>query len=159
MRYSSNSHFVARSCSGFCSDPTSIWPQPDKSTHTPECAQNTGLLRDGLNREGLAGSFLLPRAQEAPGSNLGAPHISHVPESPTGLEDQLRRRRPESQTCGVDRRAGNGWFLRWLTFAGVGLFGLGFLIGSILAPHNPRRAGIVFFGPPADYRRFLPGIS
>jgi|SRR5437762_14325852 len=37
-----------------------------------------------------------------------------------------------------------GWFLRWLTFAGVGLFGLGFLIGSILAPRNPRRAGIVF---------------
>jgi hypothetical protein len=37
-----------------------------------------------------------------------------------------------------------GWFLRWLTFAGVGLFGLGFLVGSILAPRNPRRAGIVF---------------
>jgi hypothetical protein len=37
-----------------------------------------------------------------------------------------------------------GWFLRWLTFAGVGLFGLGFLIGSILAPRNPSRAGIVF---------------
>lgn len=37
-----------------------------------------------------------------------------------------------------------GWFLRWLTFAGVGLLGLGFLIGSILAPRNPRRAGIVF---------------
>jgi hypothetical protein len=31
-----------------------------------------------------------------------------------------------------------------LTFAGVGLFGLGFLIGSILAPRNPRHAGIVF---------------
>ena len=37
-----------------------------------------------------------------------------------------------------------GWFLRWLTFAGVGLFGLGFLIGSILAARNPRRAAIVF---------------
>lgn len=37
-----------------------------------------------------------------------------------------------------------GWFLRWLTFAGVGLFGLGFLTGSILAPRNPRRAGVVF---------------
>jgi len=35
-----------------------------------------------------------------------------------------------------------GWFLRWLTFAGVGLFGLGFLIGSILAPRNPRASRI-----------------
>jgi hypothetical protein len=37
-----------------------------------------------------------------------------------------------------------GWFLRWLAFAGVGLFGLGFLIASIIAPRNPRRAGIIF---------------
>lgn len=37
-----------------------------------------------------------------------------------------------------------GWLLRWLTFIGIGLFGLGFLIGSIIAPRNPKRAGIIF---------------
>ena len=37
-----------------------------------------------------------------------------------------------------------GWFLSWVTFAGVGLLGMGFLIGSMLAPRSPRRAGIVF---------------
>lgn len=37
-----------------------------------------------------------------------------------------------------------GWSLRWLTFAGVGLFGVGFLVGSIAAPQNSRRAGIIF---------------
>jgi len=37
-----------------------------------------------------------------------------------------------------------GWFLRWLTFAGVGLLGMGFLVGSIAAPRYPRRAGIIF---------------
>src|SRR6266550_3927718 len=28
----------------------------------------------------------------------------------------------------------SGWFLRWIAFAGVGLFGVGFLVGSITAP-------------------------
>ncbi len=37
-----------------------------------------------------------------------------------------------------------GWFLRWLTFAGIGLFGLGFLVGSIVAPRNRRRSGLIF---------------
>lgn len=37
-----------------------------------------------------------------------------------------------------------GWLLRWLTFAGSGLFGLVFLIGSITAPRRPRRAGVIF---------------
>ena len=36
-----------------------------------------------------------------------------------------------------------GWYLRWLTFAGVGLFGLGLVVGSIVAPRNPKRAGII----------------
>jgi hypothetical protein len=36
------------------------------------------------------------------------------------------------------------WFLRWLSFAGVGLFGPGFLIGSILGPLNKKRAAYVF---------------
>jgi hypothetical protein len=51
-----------------------------------------------------------------------------------------------------------GWFLRWLTSADVGLFGVGFLIGSILALRNPRRTGIVFLVLTAYYR-ILPGIS
>jgi hypothetical protein len=38
----------------------------------------------------------------------------------------------------------SGWFLRWLAFAGVGLFAAGFLAGSLAAVRNPRRAGIVF---------------
>ena len=38
----------------------------------------------------------------------------------------------------------SGWFLRWITFAGVGLFGVGFLVGSLTAPRQPRRAGIIF---------------
>jgi hypothetical protein len=38
----------------------------------------------------------------------------------------------------------SGWFLRWLTFAGVGLFGIGFLVSSIIAPRHPGRAGIIF---------------
>jgi hypothetical protein len=38
----------------------------------------------------------------------------------------------------------SGWFLPWVTFAGVGLFGAGFLVGSITAPRHPRRAGMIF---------------
>ena len=37
-----------------------------------------------------------------------------------------------------------GWFLRWFGFAGVGLFGMTFLVGSIIARRNPRNAGIIF---------------
>jgi len=37
-----------------------------------------------------------------------------------------------------------GWFLRSIGFAGVGLFGLGFLAGSIAAPRNSWRAGVIF---------------
>jgi hypothetical protein len=39
---------------------------------------------------------------------------------------------------------GPGWFLRWLDFVGIGLFGLAFLVGSIVAPRNPKCAGIIF---------------
>jgi len=37
-----------------------------------------------------------------------------------------------------------GWLLRWLTFVGIALFGVGFLVGSLFAPRNPRRAGAIF---------------
>ncbi|HKV23049.1 MAG TPA: hypothetical protein VJN93_00520 [Candidatus Acidoferrum sp.] len=37
-----------------------------------------------------------------------------------------------------------GWFLRWLSLFGIGLFGLGFLVGSLVAPRNPRLGGILF---------------
>lgn len=37
-----------------------------------------------------------------------------------------------------------GWFLRWLSLFGIGLFGVGFLAGSLTAPRNPMRGGILF---------------
>jgi hypothetical protein len=37
-----------------------------------------------------------------------------------------------------------GWFLRSLALAGTGLFALVFLIGSLVAPRNPVRAGAIF---------------
>src|SRR5215470_5190767 len=37
-----------------------------------------------------------------------------------------------------------GWVPRWLTFVGIGLLGVGFLVGSLFAPRNPRRAGVIF---------------
>ncbi|HUK53919.1 MAG TPA: hypothetical protein VL099_11575 [Candidatus Binatia bacterium] len=37
-----------------------------------------------------------------------------------------------------------GWLLSWLTFAGIGLFAMGFLVGSVVAPRYPWRAGIIF---------------
>jgi hypothetical protein len=36
------------------------------------------------------------------------------------------------------------WFLRWLSLFGVGLFGMGFLAGSLVALQNPKRGGILF---------------
>jgi hypothetical protein len=45
-----------------------------------------------------------------------------------------------------------GWFLRWLSLFGIGLFGVGFLAGSLAAPRNPRRGGILFLG-------FLPATA
>jgi hypothetical protein len=37
-----------------------------------------------------------------------------------------------------------GWYLRWIDLAGVGLLAAGFLAGSLTAPRNPKRAGVVF---------------
>jgi hypothetical protein len=37
-----------------------------------------------------------------------------------------------------------GWWIRWLEPSAIGLFALGFLIPSIIAPRNSRRAGIAF---------------
>jgi len=37
-----------------------------------------------------------------------------------------------------------GWLLRWLTFVGIGLLGLGLLSGSTAAVRNPKRAGVIF---------------
>src|SRR5258708_25410730 len=37
-----------------------------------------------------------------------------------------------------------GWFLRWLSLFGVGLLGVGLLAGSLVAPRNPKRGGILF---------------
>jgi hypothetical protein len=62
-------------CSGFCSDPTSIRPHPDTSTHTLKRLESLVFPGGGLNRRGLAWAFLLPWAQEVPSSNLGAPTI------------------------------------------------------------------------------------
>jgi hypothetical protein len=45
-----------------------------------------------------------------------------------------------------------GWFLRWLSLFGIGLFGVGFLAGSLTAPRNPMRGGILFLG-------FLPATA
>lgn len=37
-----------------------------------------------------------------------------------------------------------GWYLRWLNLFGVGLLGVGLLVGSLVAPRNPKRGGILF---------------
>jgi len=51
-----------------------------------------------------------------------------------------------------------GWLLRWLIFVGIGLFGVGFLVGSLFAPRNPGRAGVIFLVFLAIYG-VLPGLS
>lgn len=38
----------------------------------------------------------------------------------------------------------SGWFLPWFSIAGIGLLGLGFIAGSIVALRNRRRAGVIF---------------
>jgi len=38
----------------------------------------------------------------------------------------------------------SGWFLGWTEAAGIGLLGLGLIAGSIVAPRNRRRAGLIF---------------
>ena len=38
----------------------------------------------------------------------------------------------------------SGWFMPWFTIAGIGLLGLGFVTGSIVALRAPRRAGLLF---------------
>ncbi len=62
-------------CSGNCSDPTTIRPYLDTSTHTPQRIELVGFSTGWLNRWDLDGAFLLPWAQEVPSSNLGAPTI------------------------------------------------------------------------------------
>jgi len=51
-----------------------------------------------------------------------------------------------------------GWLLRWLIFVGIGLFGVGFLVGSLFAPRNPGRAGVIFLVFLPIYG-VLPGLS
>jgi len=48
--------------------------------------------------------------------------------------------------------------LRWLIFVGIDLFGVGFLVGSLFAPRNPGRAGVIFLVFLAIYG-VLPGLS
>lgn len=45
-----------------------------------------------------------------------------------------------------------GWYLRWIDSAGIGLLASGFLTGSLTAPTNPKRAGLIFLA-------FLPATA
>jgi hypothetical protein len=60
-------------CSGFCSDPADRRIQPATPRRTTEMALFTWFSELGLDRKVLGGAFLLPWAQEVPGSNPGAP--------------------------------------------------------------------------------------